>query len=797
MRPIQLLCLLLAPPLLLAGCQKKPAADPADLRMAAGKGDMAKVQTLLAQGVNVNAAASWGGTALHEAAANGHTAVAQLLIAHGADIDAFSTGVVATPLQLAARRGHMATVEALVACGAILQGKRNPLSAAACGGPIPKEAYSFDWKTGAYTVAPASGATERSQMAMVEYLLSHGADPNGGALYAATACGRIRIMKRLIAAGADVNAKDSEGHTPVTCTLPPADGPHLEIYPGQKEAAWVLVEAGARVTLSEAAFIGALEQARSLILSGADVNARDRHSRTPLYLAAREGYPEIAALLIAQGADLNTAAEHRGETPLHMAIRQGHVEVAKLLIAAGADVNQKNDSQETPLQVAASEGCAGVIEYLVAKGADVNTGSNDRWSSPVARAMDRNHPEIVKALVAAGAEMTVRLAAYVGDVAALERFLINPAQDDPSRESLATLLNGAAEQGQKEAVQYLIAHGADPNGQDRWGYTPLHCAARGDQADIVALLLAHGVDVDAQGEYSSTPLHLAAQSDSREALKQLIEAGGNINVKNMWGQTPLHNAVGGGYLETAEILLAYGAEMNAADKEENTPLHYAVSLGRKAAVEFLLAKGADVNARNKRRQTPLHIAVSEPDRKMIITRYAYYDAFGASTDVYSDREMIELLLAHGADVDAADFDGFTPLHLAAAADRAEIAEALIAAGANVEARDRVNFTPLLATAAATETTARTATLLIGAGAKVNVQTDAGWTPLHYAARRGHVDIVQRLLDRDADTTIKTKQGLTALDCAESAGHYEIVQRIREPRRHRLDWGTLPRAAGKD
>jgi len=146
------------------------------------------------------------------------------------------------------------------------------------------------------------------------------------------------------------------------------------------------------------------------------------------------------------------------------------------------------------------------------------------------------------------------------------------------------------------------------------------------------------------------------------------------------------------------IGLESGGDIDAMDKETSMKLlHQAVIAGNRYEVERLLAHGADVNARNGDGWTPLHQAASN-----------------------GNREMAELLLAHGADVNAKDeINGFTPLRLGADSDHADVVE-----------------------------------LLLAKGADVNASGEDGNTALHMAAWRGDVPMAELLLDHGADVNAK-------------------------------------------
>ena len=151
------------------------------------------------------------------------------------------------------------------------------------------------------------------------------------------------IVKVLIAAGADVNAKDSHEHTPLS---------YLVLH--------------CKKSLSYHRRIINL-----LIRLGADININERSGRggTALHTASFMRGKDMVELLIGAGADINSI-DNRGETPLHWASQE--VEVVKLLIASGADVNKKCNDGCTPIFNAVIHGSTDVIELLIDSGADVN-----------------------------------------------------------------------------------------------------------------------------------------------------------------------------------------------------------------------------------------------------------------------------------------------------------------------------------------------------------------------------------------------------------------------------------------
>ena len=191
-------------------------------------------------------------------------------------------------------------------------------------------------------------------------------------------------------------------------------------------------------------------------------------------------------------------------------------------------------------------------------------------------------------------------AVKAGDLEKVKAFL----KYDPSLvrekgdEFEGTPLHRAADQGQTEIAELLLANGAKIDASDSMGARPLHWAADEDRKGVVELLLAKGVEVDIRDNDGHTALHHAAAKGSREVTKLLLAHQADVNAKGENEKTPLHWAVSSGDKEIAELLIAGQADVNAREKEGYTPLHEAVMHNNQAFVELLLANGADIHARS-------------------------------------------------------------------------------------------------------------------------------------------------------------------------------------------------------
>jgi hypothetical protein len=138
-----------------------------------------------------------------------------------------------------------------------------------------------------------------------------------------------------------------------------------------------------------------------------------------------------------------------------------------------------------------------------------------------------------------------------------------------------------------------------------------------------------------------------------------------------------------------------------------------------------------------------------------------------------DVARVKKLLEKGADVNARDVSGWTPLHEAALNGRFGIAELLIKHGADLNAKNGDGSTPLHI--AAHHGHVGIVVLLIKYGADLNARDVSGWTPLHYAAGAGRADVVKLLLEKGADPTIRSNNGKTPLDVARQNGHERVAE----------------------
>lgn len=161
----------------------------------------------------------------------------------------------------------------------------------------------------------------------------------------------------------------------------------------------------------------------------------------------------------------------------------------------------------------------------------------------------------------------------------------------PAGASLQDLV-GAVKANDASRVAELLRQGADPNGMDANGMTPLHFASYRGGMTVALRLVAEGADVHARDSLGLRPLHAAAFSGRANVARLLIALGASVNARDNAGMTPLHCAAANGNREVAEILLGAGADLQALSNGGLTPAETASLGGHVALAKLLSTSGA-------------------------------------------------------------------------------------------------------------------------------------------------------------------------------------------------------------
>ena len=223
------------------------------------------------------------------------------------------------------------------------------------------------------------------------------------------------------------------------------------------------------------------------------------------------------------------------------AASKGHIEAVKQHLAAGTDVNAKHDNGVTPLHGAVTFGHNEIVELLIAEGADVNA-KGVGGTTPLDWAVDSAHSDQETA------DLLRKHGGKTGDWLDADKSI-----------------HKAARAGHIEAVKQHLAAGADVNGKEEWGWTPLHFTTT---KEIAELLIGNGADVNAKNDGGFTPLHYAASRRDKEIAELLIAKDADVNAKMEDGDTPLDWAIEINRTETAALLRKHGGKTGEELKAE-------------------------------------------------------------------------------------------------------------------------------------------------------------------------------------------------------------------------------------
>uniref|UniRef100_A0A8C9SJJ8 Ankyrin repeat and KH domain containing 1 n=1 Tax=Scleropages formosus TaxID=113540 RepID=A0A8C9SJJ8_SCLFO len=381
------------------------------------------------------------------------------------------------------------------------------------------------------------------------------------ALTYACAGGFVDVVKVLLKEGANIEDHNENGHTPL---MEAASAGHVEV-------ARVLLEYGAGINthsnefkesaLTLACYKGHLEMVRFLLEAGADQEHKTDEMHTALMEACMDGHVEVARLLLDSGAQVNMPADSF-ESPLTLAACGGHVELAALLIERGANLEEVNDEGYTPLMEAAREGHEEMVALLLAQGANINAQTEETQETALTLACCGGFLEVADFLIKTGADIEL---------------------------GCSTPLMEAAQEGHLELVKYLLAAGANVHATTATGDTALTYACENGHTDVADVLLQTGADLEHESEGGRTPLMKAARAGHLCTVQFLISKGANVNRATANNDhTVVSLACAGGHLAVVELLLAHGADPTHRLKDGSTMLIEAAKGGHTNVVSYLL-----------------------------------------------------------------------------------------------------------------------------------------------------------------------------------------------------------------
>ena len=332
--------------------------------------------------------------------------------------------------------------------------------------------------------------------------------------------------------------------------------------------------------------------------------------------------------------------------------------------------------------------------------------------------------------------------------------------------------------GDPELVRLLIEHGARINGPPGYTASLLKEAIRSGHSNVVAVLLEKGADPNLKDHGGQTPLMLATSSGNKRSIRVLLAAGADVSASHYSGSA-LARAVRAGDIDTVRLLLKVGANPAEIDRSGKTLLYKAVERGKPEIAALLKSAGSaheKTNGDSKHPSNDLYRALTRGEFKTL----QHLLDMGIAPDERDDQGRT--LLARVCTQNYSSLHPMPAFH---------VARALVDSGADVNAADRHGLTPLIK--AAGSGALEIAALLVSSGARVDAATEDGQTALMIAAGKGHREITALLLDAGANPNARTRRKMNntyPLYGAVQSGDPELVKMM-------LDAGAVIDEQGRD
>jgi ankyrin repeat protein len=486
------------------------------------------------------------------------------------------------------------------------------------------------------------------------------------------------------------------------------------------------------------------------------VNAVNRDGLTPLVVAVKEGNSSAVGLLLRNGANVNAVDQH-GLTPLHISARKGDLKsVKQLLMCSAADGTMLGG--QALLYSAVLGGNPEIVELLLERGADAVAADRNGQTSLHEAARGMN-PEVLSLLLR-----------HVDAI---------PVGSDTWLE----LLRLAALYGAPKNMEILFGLGTEADVQNALSGSELICdVAKYGKCDVlgkIRMLHGKGLNVNARNDYDYASIFSAVYLRPIDVLIGLLDMGAGVDILNDYGQTVLHYCIR--IRENCEpfvleLLDRFPELVNVRDLFGWTPLHYAASSvclrcpevdgstsdgvpvrgGGVDVVLTLQGRGADVNARNFNGQTPLDLAIE-----------------GGNQDIIDSLRSRGALT--GAEMDAMGMKFESPLCWVTTCCDTEGILRRRQSGWDANERDCFGRTPLHVARKKKDLEL----LLEFPGVDVNARCKDGNTPLHSIVNYEDLEVIEVLLAAPGvDVSAVNNNGQTPLDLARKYGNKGAVKLLR-------------------
>lgn len=656
------------------------------------------------------------------------------------------------------------------------------------------------------------------------------------------------IAQTLLDHGADPDARDNQGWTLLHRAVERGDGYAAQFLlehaasvsiatPERGDTALHLISTCSPETTSEETVSAMTSVAKHLLDRGLDPNLQNKQGFTALHLAVlarneeifdllltrsdtqhvklnlttSEGHTPLwfalicsrlynrnsfAARLLEKGAEPNPIYPQTSNSLLHLVAEEGLEDAGLFLCSYSDNINHINRQGESALHIACSKGLARLVTRLLECGANPNLQTLP--PDDIALGEDKNTPVYRQTpLHTAILSKNDAVVKAILDYKVANLNLKDSQGNSPLCVALGT--------GMQHLIADLIEGGADVNFRNGEGLTPLHQAILNHDTETAIFLLNLNANMDAKTLDNVTPLQLAIRCKLGPVVEALCRRGVDMSLVDSENNCPLWVALDSGQEDIASILVRHGVDTDCwgdgPDGCLQTLLHKAIDENKESIARFLIQSGCDLNtprrpgpggrggeeARDE--QTPLHLCCQ-----------------------WGLESVVQTLVEHGANINATDAEGKTPLHIAIQNQHPAIISLLLCHPfLDLSVRDKSGLTPFATALACRNNKAAQAIrdklptaaeqfdnkgrnflhmaiqkrdvesvlFLLSIAVDVNsrVQDPSQTTPLHLAALTGNEMLVRSLLLAGARPNDRDSNRRTALHVAAEAGHTSVVSAL--------------------
>lgn len=363
------------------------------------------------------------------------------------------------------------------------------------------------------------------------------------------------------------------------------------------------------------------------------------------------------------------------------------------------------------------------------------------------------------------------LASWGGHTETVKYLIEQGANVDSASHSGHTALHAAAQVGSTETIRVLLENGAKINVQAKDGRTAFYLSCLFDHLDTGKLLIKQGADPTIKDKERNSPLHASSERGLLTVMEYLIECLGlDVNDKNAFQSVPLILTSSKGCLDCVKYLVAHGASLQAKDKRGRNSLFMAAAAGHADVVLYLLNSGLTIpDSLDNMGQSPLLMAVISGSldvvNLLLPLSTAHLNKVSSSGDMTplkiaaseGNLPIVKVLVEAGADIDL-EF----PLHSAITNSHTSTSLYFIDQGARIEGDPNKKVLPCLHLAAQSGNTMIIERLIV-LGVQVDeISFQKGETPIFFAAKRGHFEVVKALMRNGANPLLKNTEGTSLL-----------------------------------